>query len=59
MSLADTVAGEQKAVANGHPACQAVHPFDGVDATCVRIVHLPQDTVHAGFLADVLIQWED
>lgn len=59
MSLADKVQGEQTAVKAGHPGCGATHPFEDVDAVCMRVVHLPDDHVHAGTLGEQLIQWED
>lgn len=58
MSLADKVQGEQQAVTNGAQACGAAHPAGEVESDCVRVVHLPDDTVHVGLLGDALIQWE-
>lgn len=59
MSLADKVAVEQAAVAKGAEACAAPHPAGDVESDCVRVVHLPDDTVHVGLWGSVLVQWEN
>jgi hypothetical protein len=59
VSLADKVNGERQAVTNGTEGCTAAHPDGDLVIACVRIVHLPDDTVHAGLLGETLIQWED